>query len=82
MWEKIKKLKKKKIIIKDSTKKNNNNTGSISSTYCLGCEKHTNNVASRSVTVTNKVLRQKSRSSECLSDKSRFLKQKYVRRSS
>ena len=81
MWEKIKKL-KEKIIIKDSIKKNNNNTGSISSTYCLGCEKHTNSVASRSVTVTNKVLRQKSRSSECLSDKSRFLKQKYVRRSS
>ena len=81
MWEKIKKL-KEKIIIKDSTKKNNNNTGSISSTYCLSHEKHTNNVDSRSVTVTNKVLRQKSRCSEYLFDKSRFLKQKYDRRSS
>ena len=30
-------------------------------TYCLGCKKHNNNMASNSVTVTNKPLRQKSK---------------------
>ena len=45
-------------------------------TYCLACRKHTNNIASRKVTMTNKVIREKSRCSECLPDKSRFLKQK------
>ena len=45
-------------------------------TYCLACKKHTNNIASRKVTMTNKVIRDKSRCSECLSDESRFLKQK------
>ena len=43
-------------------------------TYCLRCKKHTNNIPSRNVTMTKKVLRQKSKSSVCLSDKSRFLK--------
>ena len=46
-------------------------------TYCFACKKHKNNIASRTVTVTNKVVRNKSRCSECLSDKSRFLKQKH-----
>ena len=45
-------------------------------TYCLACRKHTNNIASRKVTMTNKVVRDKSRCGEYLSDKSRFLKQK------
>ena len=45
-------------------------------TYCLACRKHTNNKASSKVTMTKEVVRDKSRSSECLSDKSRFLKQK------
>ena len=45
-------------------------------TYCLACIKHTNIIASRKVTMTNKVIRDKSRCSECLSDKSRFMKQK------
>ena len=36
-------------------------------TYYLSCEKHTNNIASKSLTTTNQVLRQKSR----------FLKQKH-----
>ena len=44
--------------------------------YCLACRKHTNNIASRKVTMTNNVVRDKSRCGECLSDKSRFLKQK------
>ena len=45
-------------------------------TYCLAYRKHTNNIASRKITMTNKVVRDKSRCNECLSDKSRFLKQK------
>ena len=45
-------------------------------TYCLACRKHTSNIASRKVTMTNKVVRGKSRCSECFSDKSIFLKQK------
>ena len=43
-------------------------------TYCLACRKQTNNIASRKLTMTNKVVRDKSRCDECLSDKSRFLK--------
>ena len=46
-------------------------------TYCLACKKHTSNIASRKATLTNKVIRHKSRSDECLFDKSRFLKQKH-----
>ena len=45
-------------------------------TYCLACRKHPNDIASRKVTMTNKVIREKSRCGECLPDKSRFLKQK------
>ena len=45
--------------------------------YCLACRKHTNNTASRKVTMTNKVIRDKSRCSECLSDKSSLMKQKH-----
>ena len=46
-------------------------------TCCLACRKHTNNIASRKVTMKNKVIRDKSRCSECLPGKSRFMKQKY-----
>ena len=46
-------------------------------TYCLACRKHINNIASMKVTMTNKVIRDKSRCDEFLSDKSRFLKQKH-----
>ena len=45
-------------------------------TYCLACRKHTNDITSRKVTMTNKVVRDKSRCGECFSDKSRFVKQK------
>ena len=31
-----------------------NNTSSKYMTYCLGCKKHTNNMVSRSVTMTKK----------------------------
>ena len=47
-------------------------------TYCLACRKHTTNIASRKVTMTNIVVRDKSRCGEGLSDKSRFLKQKPI----
>ena len=40
--------------------------------YCLACRKHTNNIASRKVNMTNKVIRDKSRYGECLPDKSRL----------
>ena len=46
-------------------------------TYCLACRKHTNNIASRKVTMTNNIIREKSRCSECLTDKSSFMKQKH-----
>ena len=49
--------------------------------FYLACRKHTNNIASRKVTMTNKVVRDKSRCGECLSDKSRFLKQKANKKS-
>ena len=49
----------------------------VLSTYCLFRKKHTSNIASRKVTMTNKIIRGKSRCSECLSDKSRFMKQKH-----
>ena len=45
-------------------------------TYCLACRKHTNSIASRKATLTNKVARDKSRFGECLADKSRVFKQK------
>ena len=41
-------------------------------TYCLRCRKHINNIASKDVVMTNKVIWNKSRCGECLSDKSRF----------
>ena len=43
-------------------------------TYYLTC---IFSLASRKVAMTNKVLRDKSRCAECLSDKSRFMKQKH-----
>ena len=46
-------------------------------TYCLAFRKHTNNnVSSWNTTTTNKVIRNKSKCGVCLSDKSRFMKQK------
>ena len=46
-------------------------------TYYFVCRKHTSNITSRKVTITNKVIRDKSRCGEFFSDKSRFLKQKH-----
>ena len=43
-------------------------------TSFLACIKHTDNFGSKNVSMKNKVIRNKSRCSECLSDKSRFMK--------
>ena len=39
-------------------------------TYCLACREYTDNIGSKTVTMTNKVVRDKSKCGECLSDKS------------
>ena len=46
-------------------------------TYCFGCKDYTQNFRSEKVKITNKVLREKSHSVVCWSNKSRFLKQKH-----
>ena len=46
-------------------------------TYCLACGKHTSNFNSRKVTMTNKVVANKSRCCICSNKKSRFLKQNH-----
>ena len=46
-------------------------------TYCLAGRKHTNNVGLKNTTMTNKVIRNKSKCVECLPDKSRYIKQKH-----
>ena len=46
-------------------------------TYCFGCKDFTHNFKAPEVKMTKKVLREKSNSVVCRSDKSRFLKQKY-----
>ena len=51
-------------------------------TYCLGCRKHTNNIYSKKVIMRNKVIRDKSRCANCMSHKSRFLKQRFNKKSS
>ena len=45
-------------------------------TYCLSCRRQTGNIGSKKVIMTNKVVREKSRCANCMSDISRFLKQK------
>ena len=46
-------------------------------TYCLACREHTNNIGSKRITMTNKIIRNKARCAQCLSDKWRFMKQKH-----
>ena len=45
-------------------------------TYCFRCKDYTQNFRPEKAKMTNKVLREKSHSVVCQSDKSRFLKQK------
>ena len=44
--------------------------------YCLSCKKHSNNIGSKKVIMTNKVIRERSRCANCMPDKSGFLKRK------
>ena len=46
-------------------------------TYCLSCKRHTKNFGSKKVMMMNKVIRDKPRCANCMSGKSRFLKQKH-----
>ena len=50
-------------------------------TYCLAYREHTNNIGSKTVTMTKKVIRDKSRCGQCCSEKLRFLKQKLNKKS-
>ena len=45
--------------------------------YCLSCKKHTNNIRSKIVIMTNKLIKEKSRCANCRVDKSRFLISKH-----
>ena len=45
-------------------------------TYCLACREHTGSIGSKKVTMTNKIIRDKSRCAQYLFDKSRFFRQK------
>ena len=49
--------------------------------YCLACREHTGNIGSKKISMTNKVIRDKSRCAECFSDKSRFMKEKHNKKS-
>ena len=44
-------------------------------TSCLSCRKHTNNIGSKRLTMTNKLVRDKARCTNCVSDKSQFMAQ-------
>ena len=44
-------------------------------TYCFGCKDYTKNFRPKKVSITNKVVREKSNCIVCRSNKSRFLKQ-------
>ena len=46
-------------------------------TSCLSCKRHTNNIGSKKAMMMNKVIRDKSRCANCMSDKSKILKQKH-----
>ena len=48
-------------------------------TYCLACREHTDNYGSRNVNMTNKVIGNMSRCSNCLNKKPRFMKQKIIK---
>ena len=57
-------------------KKKKNMISSTYVAYCLSCRKHTNNIGSNNVTMTNKMIRQKSTCANFMPDKTRFLNQK------
>ena len=45
--------------------------------YCLSCRKYAVHFSPKKVTMTNKVVRAKSKCANCMANKSRFLKQKH-----
>ena len=45
-------------------------------TFCLSCKKYADNIDSKKVIMTNKVIKQASKCARCVAEKSRFLKQK------
>ena len=45
-------------------------------TYCLSCKDYTDSIGPKKGTMTNKVIREKSRYTECVSDKARLKKKK------
>ena len=49
-------------------------------TYCLSCRKPCDNIRSKKVIMTNKVIRQVSKCANCVAEKSRFLIQKSNKR--
>ena len=49
----------------------------LGTTYCLGCKDYTDDFKPQEIKMANKVLREKSNCIACLSNKSRFLKQKH-----
>ena len=65
--------KNEKHTIKSKTNKNKKTTWN---TYCFGCKDFTHNFRPEKVKMTKTVLREKSHSVACRSNKSRFLKQK------
>ena len=48
--------------------------------YCLICTKHTDNIVSKKVIMTNKVIWEASRCANFISDKSRFLNKKLLKK--
>ena len=50
-------------------------------TYCLKCNNNTKTIGLTKVTMTNKVIRAKSKCATCTANKSRFLKQKHNKKS-
>ena len=46
-------------------------------TYSLTCREHANNIGSKKITMTNKVIRNKSRYAQCFMKQKLFMKQKF-----
>ena len=46
-------------------------------TYCLACRKHIQKMLAQETTMKNKIIKNASRCGDCLSDNSRFMKQKH-----
>ena len=49
-------------------------------TLCLGCKEYTDNIGSKKVIMMNKAIRDKLRCANFMSDKSRFLKQRFFKK--